>query len=91
MLVLQLPQEILRTSQLIVEDAACDRQELRDERISHRVAHAVAFLPAEDDLAGAEDAQLLRDDRLLEAQRLLQFLHTVVAAHQHLEERMRTG
>jgi hypothetical protein len=86
MLAPQLAQEILRANQLIVEDPACDGEELCDQRVSHRIAHAVAVFATDDDLAGPEDAQLLRNDRLLETECLLQLLHAVLGADQPFED-----
>ena len=45
----------------------------------------LAPVRADHDVVGAQHAQLLRDDRLREAERFLQLLDAPVLPHEHLE------
>ena len=85
MFALQLPQQILSADQVIIENAAGDREQVDDERIAQGVTDADAFFPAADDVCRAQDGELLRHDRLVDAKHLLQFLHAFFALAQHLE------
>ena len=63
----QLPQQILRAHETVVEEATGDRQQITDEWITHVVPDARPVLPPDDNIVRAEDGEVLRDRRLLEA------------------------
>lgn len=85
-LALQLAKESARTHELIVEDPACDLEQLADHGVADRVADREAFLPGRDDPLVAQHGQLLGDDGLVEGERLLELLHGTPSAHQDLED-----
>ena len=74
-------QQILCAHQVIVEDLAGDIEEVADERIAYGVSHAHACFPADHNVVSPQDAQLLREARLTNAQRQLQFLDALVTSH----------
>lgn len=71
---------------MIVEDLSRDIEQLTDERVSQRVSHRQSFLLRRHDVLVAEHGQLLRDGRLIERQRFLQFLHRASPADEPLQQ-----
>ena len=69
----------------LLKICAGDAQQVGDERIANGIAHAHALLAADHDVVGAQHAQLLRHDRLLDAERVLELLDAAFTAHQELE------
>ena len=86
MLAAKLAQQVLRAGELVVEDPAGDVEQVADQRVADGVTDADAGLGSDDDLAGAEDRELLRHHRLLEPELFLQLLHGAVALDQDLED-----
>src|SRR5262245_52437580 len=82
---MQLPQQALRSGELIVEDPAGNVEQVSDEPVPHRVADADPFFAADDDVAGSKDAKLLGDDRLTDPDGVLQLLDAELPRHQQLE------
>src|SRR5678815_3319231 len=80
----QLPQQSLRIAQAIVENPTCDIQQRAEQRVAQRVANGRSFLARRDDALVAKNGQLLRHDRLVERQFLLQFLDGAFAPHEYL-------
>jgi hypothetical protein len=70
---------------MIVEDPTGQIEQLPDEWVTERVSHGQSFLLGRNDPLVPEHGQLLRDDRLVERQRFLQFLHGTCASHEDLE------
>ena len=85
MFALQLPEQILSADQVIIENATRDHEQVDDEWIAERVTDADPFFATADDVRGAQNGELLRHDRLVDAEHVLQFLHAHVALAQHLE------
>src|SRR5688572_16286578 len=85
MFALQFPEQILSADQVSVENAARDREQVDDERIAEGVTDTDTFFATADDVRGAQDGELLRHDRLVDAEYFLQFLHAHFALAQHLE------
>jgi len=56
---------------MVVEDLPSYRQQFRDERVAERVPHRRAELARRHDVLGPQNRQLLRHNRLLQAERLL--------------------
>ena len=71
---------------MVVEDPARDGQKLGNLRIPKRIADRQSLLPGTDDAVIAQDGQLLRRDRLVHAQCLLQLLDGATAAGQDLQD-----
>jgi len=84
-LALKLAKQVLRADEMVVEDPPRGGEEFRDQGVTHRVPHAHAFLATGHDVVGTQNRQLLRNDRLLHAEGLLQFLNVPLPAHQELE------
>jgi hypothetical protein len=82
---LKLTEEILGAHEVIVEDAPCDLEQIRDQRVSHRVAYADALFAASHDIGRAQDGKLLRDDRLVDTQGFLQLLDAPLPGDQQLQ------
>jgi hypothetical protein len=70
---------------MIVEDPPGEAEQLADERVIYRISHSESFFSPRDDVLIPEHGQLLRDDRLIEHQCLLQFLHRPSASHEDLQ------
>ena len=86
MLLFQLPEEILSADEMVVEDPSRGAQEIGDQRIANRVPDVHAFLATGHDVVGTQHGELLRYDRLLDTQRVLQFLNSLLSIHQELED-----
>src|SRR5262245_19375215 len=86
LLALQLAQHVLRALEVAAEDLACDVEQLADRGVAHRVAHRHAVFARLDHVLGAQASQMLRDDRLVELQRLLQLLHAAAAVPENLQD-----
>src|SRR5574339_1171910 len=86
MLLFQLAKEILGTDQMVVEDSPRCVQEFRNLWITYGVSDGHAFLATGDDVVDAQYGELLRHDRLLNAERALQLLDVLVAVHEELED-----
>jgi hypothetical protein len=71
---------------MIVEDAPCDVQQIGDERVPERVPDRQAFLPCRHDAVIPQHAELLRDDRLVERERVLEFLDRPPARHEDFQQ-----
>ena len=56
------------------------------EAIANGVADAHAFLSTRDDVVRSQHGQLLRHDRLIETEDLLQFLHGAVALDEPFQD-----
>ena len=82
----KLAEQSLGRVELVVEDGAGDIEQLREERVPDAVADRRSFPALGDDALVAEDRELLRHDRLLERQGVLQLLHGPPATHEELEE-----
>jgi hypothetical protein len=82
---LKLTEEILGPDKVIIEDAACDLEQITDQRVSHRVAHTDAFFAASHDVGRAENGELLRDHRLVDTQSFLQLLDASLPGDQQLQ------
>lgn len=52
-------QQVLRSSQVVVEDRTRNTQEIANQPIAHAVTHRDAFLASDDHVVRAEYAQLL--------------------------------
>src|SRR5687767_663617 len=85
LLALQLAQHGATAFEVPAEDAAGGVEELSDGGVAHRVTDGGAFLASLDHVLGAQDRQMLRDDRLIEGERLLQLLHALLAMAEDLE------
>ena len=58
-----------------------------EQRVGHRVPRRRPVLRGDHDAAGAQSRELLRDDRLIDAERPLQILHAGLAAgDEHFEQ-----
>jgi hypothetical protein len=86
LLSLQLSQQPLRSNQMVVENAPGYGEKLADEGVAHEVAHTRAFLAPSHDVLRSQHRQLLRDDRLVDLQELLQLLNAALALEQPLED-----
>ena len=64
-----------RIDEVIVENAARHDEELFDGRVTQGVAHRQPLLLGRHDALVAQHGQLLRHHRLLQVERLLEFLH----------------
>ena len=85
MFVLKLAEEILSADEVVVEDPPRRAQELRNQRIAHGVPDTDTFLAPGNDVVGTQDGELLRHDRLLHAQCVLQLLHVLLPVHEEFE------
>src|SRR5262245_34527675 len=70
---------------MIVEDSARDVEQIAHQRIAQRVPNRKPRFLGRHDAVVSEDGELLRDDRLLERQRLLKLLNRASAADEDLE------
>ena len=70
---------------MIVEDAPCDGEEFVDRGVAKRVSHRDPLLLRRDDALVAEHGELLRDDRLVQRQRFLQFPTELYNAWNHTQ------
>ena len=86
LLSLQLAQQPLCSNQVVVENPSGDGEQLADEGIAHEISDARAFLAARDDVLRSQNGELLGDDRLIDFENLLQFLHASLALQQHFED-----
>jgi hypothetical protein len=71
---------------VIVEDLLCFVQKLKNGRISHRIEDALSFLPAFDDVAFAQNGQVLRKGTLLDPQPGAQFIDTYFSFSESIED-----
>ena len=85
MLSLKLTKEILGADQVVVEDAPCDLEQIGNQRVSHGVAHADALFATGHDVGRTKNGKLLGHDRLVDAQRFLQFLDAFLAVDHQLQ------
>ena len=69
-----------------VEDAAGNLEQVADERVAQGVSDRQPLLLRRHDALVAQDGEVLRNDRLLQRERLLQLLHGAAAAHEDLED-----
>jgi len=70
---------------MIVEDPPRKIEQPTDERVAQGIAHGRAFLLGRYDALIPEHGQLLRDDRLVQRQCLLQFLDGAPASDEDLQ------
>jgi hypothetical protein len=82
---LELPQEVLRADEMVVENAARDVKQVAQERVAKGVIDVRAKLSGGHDVLGPENGKLLRDQRLFKAQFLLELADGPFASDQHLE------
>ena len=69
----------------------CRVKQVPDQRISQGVTDGRAQLSGGDDIPHSKNGQLLRNERLIELTRQLQFANTSVSSAEELEMRGRTG
>src|SRR5215470_1205297 len=91
LLALELAQHVLRALEVAAEDLARDIEQLAHRRVAHRVAHRHAVFSSLDDVLGSQAGQMLRDDRLVELQGLLQFLHAAAAVAEDFQDSNANG
>ena len=82
----QLAEQSSRADEMIVEDPAGDVEQITDQRVAQRVSHRQSFLLRRHDVLVPQHGQLLRDDRLLQRQRVLELLHGAAAAHEDFQD-----
>jgi hypothetical protein len=70
---------------VVVKDPTREAQQVTDERIPDGIPHGHPFLPRRHDVLAAEDGQLLRNDRLIERERLLEFLDSAPPSHEQFQ------
>ena len=91
----QFLQHAAGADEVVVEDPSCDLEQLADGGVAKGVSHRLPFLRRRHDVLVAEDGELLRHDRLVEFERLLQFLHGVITPDEDFEnldaDRVRQG
>ncbi len=91
----QLREEIPHINQVIVEDLLCFVEELEDRGIPHRIEDALSLFPTFDDVAFAQDRQLLGKGTLLNPQPGTQVVDAHFPLAQSIEDldpqRMRKG
>src|SRR5262249_21324186 len=85
LLALQLAEHVLRPLEMPAEDLPRGVEQLAHRGIAHGVAHGEAILARLDDVLGSQARQVLGDDRLVELQGLLQFLHAAAPVAEDLE------
>ena len=71
---------------MMVEDVTGDVEQVADQRVAQRVADRRSFFLRRDDVLVAEHRELLRDDRLIEGQRVLQLLNGASAADEDFQD-----
>ena len=71
---------------MVVEDPACDVEEVADQRIAQGVAHRRAFLSRADDVRAPQDGELRGHRGLVEVERGLELVHVPPARAQELED-----
>jgi hypothetical protein len=81
----QFAEQPSRAGKMIVEDAAGDIEQLADERVAQGVADRQSFLLRRDDVLVAKNGQLLRNQRLVECECFLQFLHGPCSPDENLQ------
>lgn len=86
-------QEITNVDQVIIEDALCIIEQEEDARVADRIEDVLRLLAAFNDVALAQDSQLLRERALLDSQSSTQVVHANFALPQCVQnldpERMR--
>jgi hypothetical protein len=71
---------------MVVEDPAGDVEQIADQRVAQRVSHRQSLLLRGHDGLVPQYRQLLRDDRLLERQLVLELLHGAATAHEDFQD-----
>ena len=84
-LLARLPQHALRSDQAIVKHDPRRVEQVRDQRIPQGVADGRAQLSGGDDIPHSKNSQLLRNERLTELKRQLQFANTSVSSAEELQ------
>ncbi len=82
----QLREKIPHIHQVIVEDLLRFIQELEDGGIAHRIEDTLSFLPTFDDVALAQDRQLLREGTLLNPEPGTQVINAHFALSKSIED-----
>ena len=82
---LQFAEHSLRVHEMVVENAAGDGQQLTNGRISKGVPHGDTLFVRPDDSQLPQNRKLLRDDGLIQVQRVLQLLDGAVAPREDFE------
>src|SRR5438034_5687193 len=82
----ELAKHRLASAELVVEDPARHVEQVTHERVAQGVAHAGADLRGDHDVLRSQDRKLLRDDRLLETERVLQVLDASFTGDEDLED-----
>src|SRR6185369_13550699 len=91
LLALEFAQHVLRALEVATEDLTRHVEQLAHRGVAHGVAHRHAVLARLDDVLRAQAGQVLRDDRLVELQRLLQLLHASAAVAKNLQDAYADG
>jgi hypothetical protein len=81
----QLSQRDRRCDQVIVKHDSCRLEQVRGQRIAQGVTDGRAQPSAGDDIPHSKNSQLLRDQRLTQLKRHLQFLNTSFSTAEELE------
>src|SRR6185436_4218141 len=70
----------------LVEELACHAEQVGHERAAERVVGERPGAPRGDQMAGPQGRQMLRDDRLVKAERVLQVLNGTFTRREQFED-----